>query len=210
MEAFPSNSINTPPVEPPESQDAEEKKIVTGEVVRRKTPLGRRFMQTFVGGHAKEVFDYIVFDIAIPAVKDMVIDAVSNGIERMLKGEVRSNRAIARRGETRTPYVSYNRISPSSKPPFDRDEARRPIPRANFEFDQIILATRAEAQTVLARMYDIVQRYDVVTVSNLYELVGLQGTHIDEKWGWTDLRPAGITSLSNGYLLDLPQPEPIR
>lgn len=209
MDTFPSNRISTPPVEPPDEVEAD-KKIITSEVIRRKTPLGRRFMQTFVGGNAKEVFDYIVFEIMIPSAKDMLIDSVSNGIERMLKAENRTNRRVVGRSASTTPYVSYNRISPSSKPPFDRDEPRRPIPRANFEFDQIILATRAEAQTVLSRMYDVIQRYDVVTVASLYEMVGIPGTHVDEKWGWTDLRPAGITLMSNGYLLDLPQPEPIR
>jgi len=40
-------------------------------------------------------------------------------------------------------------------------------------------------------------------------LVGLAATHTDNKWGWTDLSGAGVSRIRGGYLLDLPEPEPL-
>ena len=75
------------------------------------------------------------------------------------------------------------------------------------KFDDIILATRHEAEEVVDRLFDLMSRYDQVTVSDLYDLVGISRPFTDEQFGWTDLRGAGVTRVRDGYLLDLPRPE---
>lgn len=189
------------------SEPKKVEKVVTGDVVRRKKPLGKRFMETFVGGDAKGVFGYVMMDVLLPAAKDTIADAVSQAVERLLFGEARSTsrRTGARPGNQ--PYVSYNRYS-SSGP--RREEPRQNISRrarSSHDFDEIILATRAEAEEVIDRIFDLISRYEQATVADLYELVGVTGNYTDEKWGWTDFRGAGVTRISNGYLLDLPKPE---
>lgn len=79
--------------------------------------------------------------------------------------------------------------------------------RSNHEFDEIVLSTRVEAEEVIDRLMDLISRYQSASVADLYELVGEPKTHIDEKWGWTDLREATYTKLRNGYVLDLPKPD---
>lgn len=211
MEQFPGNSKEKPA--PPDPDDVESKKVITGKVIRRKQPLGKRFWATFIGGQAKEVWEYVVFDILVPSVKDMVIDSFSSGIERMLRPEGRSHRSVLNRSLSRPGYVSYNNYSrPSTKPPFRAGEDRpySGRPRVNYEFKDVILETRTEAETVLADMYHIAEKYEVVTVMNLYEMLGIRGSNIDEKWGWTDLRGTGATRLLDGtYLVDLPPPIPL-
>lgn len=81
--------------------------------------------------------------------------------------------------------------------------------RSTHDFDEIILATRVEAEEVVDRLFDLVGRYESASVSDLYSLVGISGNFTDEKWGWTDLRGAGVERVRNGYLLDLPRPEPL-
>jgi hypothetical protein len=81
--------------------------------------------------------------------------------------------------------------------------------RAKHDFDEIVLDQRAEAEEVIDRLYDVVSRYEQATVADLYDLVGLSSTHTDHKWGWTDLRGAGVSRIRDGYLLDLPDPEPL-
>lgn len=68
---------------------------------------------------------------------------------------------------------------------------------------------RAEAEEVIDRMFELVSRYGSVSVADMYELVGLASTHTDNKWGWTDLSGAGVSRIRGGYLLDLPEPEPL-
>jgi hypothetical protein len=54
-------------------------------------------------------------------------------------------------------------------------------------------------------------QYEVVTVADLYELVGTEPTHVDTTWGWTNLKGAGVARVRGlGYLLDLPEPEHFR
>jgi len=204
--AFPSNRNR----KEPEQKKVE--KVVTGNVERRKPPMSRRFREMFVGGDAKNVSNFVFLEILLPAVKDTIADMVSQGIERMLFGDARSTsrRTGARPGGG---YVSYNRYSSPS--PWNRDRERReerparPRPRGSHDFDDIILATRAEATEVIDRMFDLISKYDQATVSDLLELVGLEGKFTDERWGWTDFRGAIPRRVNDGYLLDLPKPEPL-
>lgn len=196
-----------------QTQKSEEKKVqqvVQSEVVRRKKPLGKRFVETFVGGDAKSVWGFVALDVLVPAAKDMFADAVSQGVERMIFGESRStSRRTGRRPNE--PYISYNRYSGGRRSTIDnrpRHELSRRA-RASHDFDEIILATRVEADEVLDRLFDLVSKYESATVADLYDLVGISGSYTDDKWGWLDLRGAGITRVRNGYLLDLPKPEPL-
>ena len=81
--------------------------------------------------------------------------------------------------------------------------------KATHNFDEIILATRHEAEEVIDRLFDLISRYETATVADLYELVGEDRSYTDDKWGWTDIRGAGVQRVRNGYLLNLPRPEPL-
>ena len=205
---LPSNakfSANKPAAREPEKKV---EKVVEGVVVRRKKPLTRRFMETFVEGEAKGVGHYIVTSVVIPAIKDVISDVVSQGIERLLYGDRKSPSSRSGYRPNNSPYVSYNK--PGGTPPWKRDE--RPVSRrarATHNFDEIVLDTRAEAEDVIDHMYELIERYQQVTVSDLYDLVGIGSAFTDERWGWTDLSSAGVTRTKGGYLLDLPKPDPL-
>jgi hypothetical protein len=97
----------------------------------------------------------------------------------------------------------------SGRQPSDsRDISRRA--RAGHEFDEIILESRAEAELVLEKLADLIEQYEVATVADLYELVGITASHTDLKWGWDDMRDAGVDRVrSGGYLLALPKTKAI-
>jgi hypothetical protein len=106
MEEFPSNAKKVKGTSDKEEPKKIEK-VIQGEAVRRKKPLGKRFTETFVGGDAKGVWGYVFLDVLVPAAKDMIVDATSQGVERMIFGESRGGR---RSSSNRSPngYVSYN------------------------------------------------------------------------------------------------------
>jgi len=207
MDSYPPNSRKPKLVE---EEPKKVEKVIEGTVLRRKKPLGKRITEMFVGGDARTAGSYVVFEVLLPAAKDTIADAISQGIERMLFGEARST---SRRTGYRPNqgYVSYNRYSPSTRQTPYRDEPRMPSrkARATHDFDEIILATRVEAEEVIDRLFDLVSRYESATVKDLYELVGVPPNYTDDKWGWSDIRGAGVTRIRNGYLLDLPKPEPM-
>lgn len=215
MNEFPSNrhkdKVRVDPSNAPAKDDKKVQKIVESEVVRRKKPLGKRFVETFIGGDTNSVWEYVTFDVVVPAAKDMLADAVSQGVEKLIFGEAVSHGRRSGRRPNDGPYISYNKMSSRRRDPRGRDEPRSMSRRArsSHDFDEIILATRVEAEEVIDRLYDIVSKYEMATVSDLYDLVGITGNYTDNKWGWVDLRGAGVARVRSGYLLNLPRPEPL-
>lgn len=182
--------------------------VVTGGAVKRRKSLRRQFKETFVAGDAKTAVQYVIFDVLLPAAKDMVVEAGSQGIEKLIFGDSR-RRGSSHPAAGPTGYVSYNRYSMGESRSSSSQRAISRQARARHNFDEIVLDQRAEAEEVIDRLFDLVSRYESASVADLYELVGLASTHTDNKWGWTDLSGAGVSRIRGGYLLDLPDPEPL-
>ena len=200
---YPSNTHKNPKDEP------EKKKVeqVVQAATQRKKPLGRRIAETMTGDDAHSVGSYILFEVIIPAAKSMISDATSQGVERMLFGEVRRGRPSTTRGPA---YTSYNRYSSSpGGRAFEPDGPRRDISRrarVNHDFQEIILESRGEGEMVLENLGNLLDTYGMATVSDMYDLVGITGNFTDNKWGWTDLRGAEVRRVREGYLLNMPRP----
>ena len=212
MDDYPGNSRELPvkKAQPKQKEEPKVEKVVTGEVITRKKPLHRRFVETFMGGDARGAVDYVVMEVLIPAARDAIADAVSQGVEKIVFGEVKSSR----RGSSRyasTGQTSYTRYSsPTRANSYGRPEPRMSYrARANHDFKEIVLATRIEAESVLEEMDAHIGRYGSVSVTNLYNLIGITGDYTDSKWGWKDSRGFDIERVREGYLLDIPKPEPI-
>jgi hypothetical protein len=221
VESFPSNSNQRPSPDDEKVVEPTKKveKVIEGNVVRRKKPLGKRFAETFIGGSAKSVFGYILFEVLVPAAKDTIADVVTQGIERTLYGEGRSSSRRHGGGyrSGSSSYVSYDRYSSPSRNANPRDRDRdRDEPRmsqrgrANFNFEEIVLDTREDANEVIDQLFLLIDKFEKATVADLYDLTGVDPTHTDYNWGWRDLRGARATRVRNGYLLDLPEPQHLR
>ena len=203
-EEFPGNSDKQ---KLGEYEDKKVERVTTSEPIRRKKGLGKQFKNTFFGGDAKGALYYVVFGVLVPAAKDALADAGAQGIERLIFGESRHKRSAPPSGTAG--YISYNRYASSGPKPPAPSRAISRRARSRHDFDEIVLRSRPEAEDVVDRLYDLISRYETASVADLYDLVGLNSTHADFKWGWTDLRGAGVTKIREGYLLDLPEPEPI-
>lgn len=213
MTEFPPNSHRSKmiPAGPTEksSQEKVVEKVVTNDVSRRKPPLGKRFAQTFFGGTAKNAAQYVVMEVLLPAAKDAIADAMSQGVERILFGETRS--ASRRAGGYRPPtaaYTAYNRMTSPPVAGHMRQEARTISREARSQhvFDEIIIATRIEAEHVLNKLEALVLEYGSCTVADFYSLVGATGEYTDDKYGWDSMRGANVVRVRDGYIVDLPRP----
>lgn len=187
--------------------DKKVERVTSGEPVRRRKSLRKQFSETFVAGDMKSAVSYVVLDVLLPAAKDMIVEAGSQGIEKLIFGEGRRRRGSTPPQAGPTGYVSYNRYAMGSRMSAPERVMSRQG-RARHNFDEIILEERAEAEEVIDRLFDLVSRYESASVADLYELVGLVPAHTDNKWGWTDLRGSGVSRVRDGYLLDLPDPVP--
>lgn len=196
---------------PPEKDIRKLDKITSGEAVQRKKPLGRKIAETFTGEDAQSVGSYILFDVIIPATKNLITDMVSQGIERLMFGDSKSRGRISSGRSTN--YTSYNKMySGSTRSDIDRPDGGRKMSergRRTHDFTEVILEDRGEAEQVLDTLIEAIAEYDVATVTDLYDLVGITGSYVDDKWGWTDLRGSEVRRVREGYLLSLPKPLPI-
>lgn len=189
------------------AEDKDLTRVTSGEVVRKKKSLRKRFSESFVAGDAKTATRYVVLDVLLPAAKDMVVEAVSSGFEKLIYGEARRYRGSTPPQTGPTGFIQYHRMAQSRLPSAQRAMSRQA--RARHDFDEIVLESRTEAEEVIDRLYEVISRYESATVADLYELVGLASSHTDHKWGWTDIRGAGVSRSRDGYLLDLPDPIPL-
>lgn len=207
-----------------QSDVAEEKKpkkvvskVTVGEVIVQKKTLGKKFRELFgfkaIFGETdtRSVAEYVIVDVMIPAARNLVFDVLSEGLKRKMYGDSVSRRYMPGSGSRVTSYTPYNRPVDRRYSPLSGATVRRPInePRTKHERENFILSSRQEAELVLERMNDIIDSYEVVSVADLNELVGLPTSHIDNKWGWTYVGDVDIRQVREGYLIDFPLPEPI-
>jgi hypothetical protein len=194
-------------------QPIEEKKIdkvVTGVVVKKQRTFGEKFKGVFFGGDTRSSLRYLAAEVLLPAFRNLMVDATTKGVERLVYGEsMRSRRAGSSYPSQYGSRIQYNS-------PVRRDRAYLPdqgpprdvrIPRRTQ--DEFILSNREDAELVLERLVDCIDKYQVASVADLLDLMGQPTSHVDNKWGWTYLNNAEIRQVRDGYLLDLPPVEEI-
>lgn len=176
-----------------------------------KTPLGVRLRQAFTNDDARSVSDYLLFEVAVPAIKSTIFDLISGGASRALFGQGVGNRPGQR--TTNGSNINYNNISRSQatgQPGNAVQPQMSAKDRATFNFDGIIFPTRAGAERALTVMLETIEQYQVVGVSDLYDLVNIASSFADDKWGWFNLDGADIVPVRTGFVLDLPAVQQIR
>lgn len=179
-------------------------KITNGKVKTKKKSEIHKWTDIFLAEDVTNVKNYILDDVLLPAAKKAISDIVTNGIDMLLYGETRSNK------KEKGSRVSYSNYYDRDRDRYDRDRDRgRRRVRNGYDYDDIILESRGEAEDVLDRMDDLLDTYGIVSVADLYDLVGIQGNYTDNKYGWTNLRNADIQRLRDGYLLKLPKAIPL-
>jgi hypothetical protein len=199
-----------------EASDAEEKKkeiepVVTGEVIKRERSFGQKFKTIFFGGEFKSSLKFVAADVLLPALRNMVFDSGSRGLERLVYGEAIRSRRPSQHTDYRSSY-SYNRPLYRDDPRYQRPgflPDQRPMRQVRRETNDYVLASRQEADTVLERLGDIIEKYGVASIADLHQLMGLPVSPIENKWGWTYLNNAEVRQVRDGFLLDLPSAEEV-
>lgn len=176
-------------------------KVVTGKVKTKKRNEMSKLGEIFIAEDARNVKSYILMDVLVPAVKKAISDIVTNGIDMLLFGEGGRTRKTSSAST-----VSYRNY-------YDQKDTRRDYSntrtRTGYSYDDIILETRGEAEEVLARMDELIETYGIVSVADLYDLVGKTCNYTDNKYGWTNIRNAEPIRVRDGYMLKMPKAGPI-
>ena len=200
---YPSNSKTTKVKQEVEKPKVEA--VVQGKVTQKKKTGLQRVGEAMLSEDSKTVGQYILYDVLIPALKSMLNEMVTSGMEVMLFGERGGGRGSGRsrtsaRDARGRSYVSYSSYSDARS---ERSLSRRG--RAAHEFDEIVFESRAEASNVLEHLVDLIIDYGNASVGDFYDLAGIDSSYTDQKYGWTSLREAFVERTRDGYIIDFPR-----
>jgi hypothetical protein len=171
-------------------------------VVTSKVKQKRGLSSIFTVEDVANVKDYIINDVIFPTIKDTIWSVVTNSLDMFMYGGSGVKKGGGKSSASR---MSYDR--------FYDGHNRRTVPNEKpysvFDYDKVRVEDRMEAEEVLDRMTDAIDTYKVVTVADLYDLVGIKPPNTANKYGWTNLRNARVVRTRDGYAFDLPKALPI-
>lgn len=192
--------------------------------VRKRNEVFTRVRDEFVSEDAGNVGGYILYDVLIPAFRDLILDVLHGSIDMTIGGGAGYRRGSYSRGPSRSnaryayekAYDDRNR-GRSVRQRDDRPGRRRLEDYESFIFDDRDYRNerkraREVALEVLDYMCDYIDEYGCVPVSYFYDRVGETMPHdfIGDDWGWTNLASAHVVNVGPGrYSIDFPRLERI-
>lgn len=206
MEQLESNSIkrrDNTKLAPAEPEKKKATKVVKGQVGVKKKSIGQKAGEALLSDEAGGIGSYILSDVLIPAIKDTLADMATSAINMAFYGDTRGTRSSRSkgsniyRGETRS-YENCYVNNRGGRPEHVRDR---------YNVDNITFSSRGDAEEVLDVMLDMIDKYEMVTVGDLYDLIGEPTRTKDFNYGWTQLGAARIRPYGRGYVLELPRVE---
>lgn len=210
MENFPGNSRN--PIGGEKAPERKLDKVITGEVVTRKKPLGKKFKDVFFGGDFKTAAKVVWAETLLPAFRNLLFDTVVEGGKQVIFGGSQASRRRPIEVRSRTTYNAP--VSRMMRDP--REAAFLPgqpphlVRSSRYDVEDHILISREEADMVLERLIDVIDNFGIVSVADYYDLLGLPSPFTANSYGWTYLNNVAIRQVRDGWLIDLPQPEALR
>ena len=153
---YPSNSYNQRNKEEPNQEERHLEPVVSHDVQVRKKNIAQKFAKAFIAEDLNSVKSYVITDLLIPGIKKMFLSS----LEMLLNGKGYSGS----KKDKQVTSISYRDYY--EKEQKQSESARNPY----LDFDDIIFTERGDAEYVLDQMRDVLKKYRVVHVSDMYEL----------------------------------------
>lgn len=178
-----------------QKKDKLESVVKYGGVVSTKKPLSKKIMNKFIEQDIQDVKSYILFDIVIPGIKNLIID----GLSMVLLGEVRERKSRSGNyyDRKRTNYSSYYRGGN-----YHREE-KRYEDDDKVDYQNIVLRSRSDAEEVIDKLRGRIRDQGSASVADLFDLIGVAGRFTDNNWGWIRENQVGIKRIPDGFLIDV-------
>lgn len=178
-------------------------KVISGPAkTKKKGELSKFAGKIFSNQDKGDIKEYLVEEVAIPGIKNLILDTIIGAATRLFGG--------GRRSSSVGNKVSYRSF-------YDRRDENRIVgggsssssSRPRFDYDEIIYDTRIDAERVRDQMDDVIAKYGFVTVGDMYDMSNLPQPYTSNKYGWTNIRNAEVLYAGGGYVLKLPKASPI-
>lgn len=161
-----------------------------------------------------DVKERVVDDVLKPGALDFVSDMASSIIEAFAETALAAVDIIIWGEESERKRGGYNSIYDAKRRKRSRGSSKRSTRRTDssrkdvYDYKEFPFDCREDAEEVRKDLKDILRQYEVVSVADFYrhELVNLDYSHADEKFGWEDLGAAYVSKGRGGkYYLNLPK-----
>ena len=193
-----------------EKSAAEERKkvekVTSGVVKVKKKSETRKFLDNLMGDQVQDIKSSIKNDYIIPAIRNTIWDVFTNTLDMILFGGSGGGRS---RRRSTSDKISYRSFYDDRRSDSRRYDDRRDRSRSGFDYDELVLETRGEAQAVLNAMDAMMDEYKIVSVADMYDLIGETCPYTAYKYGWTNIRNAEIVRVHDGYIIRMPKAMPI-
>lgn len=199
---YKSNSFASKTDPQKDQREKKVEKVISGDAkVKKRGFFGKLRDSLISSDDTKSVGSYIASDILIPSIKKAISDIVTTGIDMILYGESRHQ---TRSNGSKVSYQNYYDRDRS----YNKDRGAR-VSTVGTEVKDIVVSSRGDAESVLGTLEELISQYDVATVSDFYDIVGITGSYTDNYYGWTSLAGAKTRPVRDGWVILMPKPEPI-
>jgi hypothetical protein len=197
-------------LEKEEAKKKEVKSVITGKTVDTgKKKWHKRLAESITGDDARSVVGYVIFDVAVPALRDMAFDIVKEGAQRAFYGESapRNSRSSTRSGAVRTNYGRAYAKAQGEPIRANSDRTISKRARSSHDFREIAYENRADVEMVMDELLEGIREYGEATVEDYYKLSQIEPSWADRGWGWTEVNDIGQPRRTrDGWMLELNAP----
>ena len=185
-------------------EDNKPKPVINGKVRVANKSLWRKIGETFAAGNLKDAKNYVISDVIVPSILDMIYDGITRGASKLIYGDNAPKRDKNRRFGSGINYNSYSRSDNDSIITIKRKK-ESPVSDI-YDYNELELESNADAKDLLDSMYEFLEEHDVISVGDMYAMARYEGgDYTDHNWGWDDLRGSAIVRGDHGWILKLPR-----
>lgn len=184
-------------------------KTIKGSATKKPLTFGEKLKRAFVKEDAKDISDYILFDIVIPGAKYALFDTLVGIASQTLGIPVsEANRNFRNRtgrssvGVSERPFRDYAAQSRLG----NVDRSTRSLNYDRYRVTDVIFDYKEDALSLLEQMADICDQNGWFSVATFYDRAGIkEGTvHTNYNYGWHNVDGATVESGGGGYFINLP------
>lgn len=192
--------------------DRKFEKAATPKVKTVKKSGAKKLADIFVQGDIQQVKHTIIYDMIIPAGKNLLMGVADSALRMILFND--QSRPASYQNPTwynppqnnsvpRTSYSAYYVQNRQNTPSYQV--------AAGYTSDyEQVFPNRSTAEGILIDMRNAIAEYGSVSVGDFYDLIGVSSSYVDLSYGWYDLSSAGIRPVPGGFVIDFPRAVALR
>ena len=175
----------------------------------------KKVKDAFIKSDGKTIKNYAFFDVLIPSVKRILYDLVTKtfGMALFNDKSVPGNNPLGSSGYANQYQQVIYRAGDVSYRPYNSAPPQRTSSNyspAGFDYGTFVFQQRGDIEAVLNQLTDIIEKYGVATVGDLYDSFGQTAPYTAENYGWKTMNGCEPVICSGGWRLKMTSPSPVK